>query len=291
MAIFERGYRDLAYRPTAPFRRIWPIARHELAAIFRIRFGTVIFIVCLAPTIGSLIFLLASAGIWETEPRMRERMAGFDPSLPSFFLRPITSALGFLPFLVLTTLVSARAIAKDRAAGALEIYWTRAITPLGYFVGKVLGSFLLLATVFVVAPFVLWLTSVLIAPDWGQFEATIGFLPGMLLGLTVHAAAMAALAVGVSALASTPNMASIAWLFVVVGTGFVGQVLRRMLAEPWVALISPWSAAARVVDWFAGWTPVVSYPPAAAGVALAAALAAVLGLAARRLRVLEAVAT
>ena len=69
------------------------------------------------------------------------------------------------------------------------------------------------------------LLSVLLAPDWSQWELTIGFMPRVLLGLVLLSACMSFLAVGVSASASTPNFASILWLFLVVGTLFFGQML------------------------------------------------------------------
>lgn len=294
MAIYARGYRDATYTPTAWAARVWPIARHEFLSMFRVRFGAILFLLCLAPTVGNLIFLLVRAGLWEIGPGGRggnvplgDRL---DPASANFYMWPITT-LSFVPFLVLTTLVSVRAIAKDRAAGALEIYWTRAISPWAYFAGKWYGSFLLLSAAFVAGPLVLWLTSVLVAPDWSQLEATIGMIPRVLLGLTWLCAMMALLAVSVSALASTPNFASIVWLFLVVGSLGFGQVLRFALRENWTVAINPWRAGKRVVEWFAGFEPFFDYSPwAALGLCSGTALVLVV-LAARRLRVLEAVAT
>jgi ABC-type transport system involved in multi-copper enzyme maturation permease subunit len=295
MAILPRGYRELSYQPTGTFGRLWPIARHELAAMFRLRFGGIIFVACLLPTIGQLIFLMVRAGIWDITPTGRAGGAvpfgdRMDPSNPSFFLWPITT-MSLVPFLVLTTLVSVRAIAKDRAAGALEIYWTRAISPWSYFIGKWYGSFLLLGAAFVAAPFVLWVVSVLLAPDWSQFEHTVQFMPGVLFGLTWMCATLALLAVSVSALASTPNMASILWLFLVVGSTFLGQILRMVLRDNWTTAINPWRAAKRVVEGIAGVTPFFDYSPWVAFAWITGIALVLLGLAARRLRVLEAVAT
>ncbi len=295
MAIFDRGYRDLIYQPTRVLARIWPIARNELAAMFHIRFGTIVFSACLLPTIGQLIFLLMQAGIWEAAPSGRAGRAmsfsdRMNPSSPSFYLWPITT-MSFVPFLVLTTLVSVRAIAKDRAAGALEIYWTRAISPWSYFLGKWYGSFLLLACAFFAAPLVLWITSVLLAPDWSQFETTIGFMPGLLLGLAWMCAMLSLLAVGVSALASTPNLAAILWLFLIMGSMFLSEILRRLLRETWTLAINPWFAGKRVVDQLAGVTPFNDYSPWTALAWISTLAVVVLLFARRRLRVLEAVAT
>jgi len=295
MAIFDRGYRDVRYVPTGTFARLWPIARHELAAMFRVRFGAILFLLCLAPSIGQLIFLLVRAGLWDVTPGGRAGGAialggAFDPASSAFYLRPILT-LSFVSFLVLTTLVSVRAIAKDRAAGALEIYWTRGISPWAYFVGKWYGSFLLLASAFVAAPLVLWLTSVLVAPDWGQFEATIAMIPRVLLGFAGLCATMTLLAVSISALAPTPNFASIVWLVLIIGSQALGEVLSRMLRENWLVALNPWRAGARLVEWIADYEPISDYSPWAALAGIGSTVLVLLILAARRLRVLEAVAT
>ena len=295
MAIFTRGYRDVRYQPTGAFARMWPIARHELTSMFRRRFGVILFLACLAPTIGQLLFLLVRAGLWDAVPEGRgggttpfgDRL---DPSAPSFYLWPITT-MSFVPFLILTTLVSVRAIAKDRAAGALEIYWTRAISPWTYFVGKWYGSFLLLASAFVLAPLALWLTSVLLAPDWGQLQATIAVVPRILLGFVWLCAMTSLLAVCVSAVAPTPNFAAIVWLLLVVGSLALGQVLRMALRSNWTVAVNPWRAGKRVVEWIADVTPFFDYSPLVALSTISGTAAVLLVLAARRLRVLEAVAT
>jgi putative exporter of polyketide antibiotics len=295
MAIHERGHRRLQYVPTSWFERVWPIAMLELRTMFKIRFGAILFLGCLLPTIGSLIMLLVRSGIWEMSANMRGpgpmANSAFDPSQAGFFLRPILF-LSFVPALIMTTLVSVRAVAKDRAAGALEIYWTRAISPAAYFFGKWLGSFLLLALAFVAAPFVLWVTSVLLAPDWQQFELTIGKIPRILVATTVLSALITLLAVSLSAAVSTPNFASILWLFLMVGSLGLSQVLRFITKQNWVVAMNPWRAAKRIVEWIAAdEDPFFNYSPLVAVLILALMLGVLGTFAARRLRVLDAVAT
>lgn len=295
MAIHERGYRRLQFSPTSWFARVWPIAKLELRTMFKLRFGVIVYLACLMPTIGSLIMLLVRAGVWELGPN-RPRGGGpasggmYDPSQAGFFLGPIL-VLSFVPGLIMTTLVSVRAVAKDRAAGALEIYWTRAISPAAYFFGKWLGSFLLLASAFVAAPFVLWLTSVLLAPDWQQLELTIGKIPRVLVGCTILSAVLSLLAVGLSAAVATPNYASILWLFLMGGSLGLSQVLRFITKQNWVVALNPWRALKRVVEWVAAdEDPFFNYSPWAAVAVLAVMLAVIGAAASRRLRVLEAVA-
>ena len=170
MAIYGVGYRALDYRPTGTWSRLWPIAWQEYRGLFRRRLGVTAFVICLAPGLFNLVAMLLQTGLLqlgvgqERIQRAAQLNPRLDPSQIEFFL---TSALAepppFVVFLVLTSLVSCRAIAKDRQSGAFEIYWTRGVGPRGYFLAKWLGSFLLCATVFVAVPLVIWVLAILMS--------------------------------------------------------------------------------------------------------------------------------
>jgi hypothetical protein len=294
MVIHGRGYRPLSYRPLNPFWRLWPIALIELRTMFRSRIGVGVFIACLTPSVGSLIFLLVREGVWqlgpgERPPDMEQFSERMNPESPWFYASPIVH-MSFVPFLLLTGLVTTRAVAKDRVANALEIYWTRGLSPLGYFLGKWLGSILLVGSAFVLAPFVLWLVSVGMAPDWTRLQVTSSFMPSVLLGLLAFTAVLTFLGVCLSSLAGTPNFASILWVFLMIGTAAVGRILGEIFrGNDWFVAVNPWDAGVRLIAWTIGKSPLRDYDP---GIAVACLLATVVScavLAARRLRSLEAI--
>ncbi|MHC4850562.1 MAG: ABC transporter permease [Planctomycetota bacterium] len=198
MTIYGVGYRGLQYEPTSWFGRIWPIASMEFHKLFRSKRGLGLFIAAywyVLIKIGALYVFLGVSMDAEGRTVRRtfeamQRMSSdantlFNPFVPAFYFDHALEH-GFLAFLILTSLVSVRAIAGDRATNALEIYWTRSISTLGYFLGKWLGSFLLLAAVFAGGPLFCWIFSLLIAPDWDYVGHTIAYVPGVLAVLLLQ---------------------------------------------------------------------------------------------------------
>ncbi len=291
MVIHGAGYRRIDYEPTSTFERIRPLAIHEWRVIFRRIPGVLLFVACLGPSIFNVFLLLLQAGIWEFGDltRLTERSPRLDPNAMRFYLDPILGE-SYLPVLILTTLVGCRAIAKDRAAGALEILWTRGITPVWYFVGRWLGSVLLLAVPCVVAPLVLWILAVLSAPDWQLLSTTIEFMPRLLLAATAYVMVVAYLAVGFSAVAGTPTFASILWMFLLVGSAAMGRVLAHVFPRDayWKGL-SPVDSAQRLVRAVVGDDRVGESDPIHAVVFLALVVVPLTVLVRRRLRLGEAV--
>ncbi|MCC6670102.1 MAG: hypothetical protein IT458_03515 [Planctomycetes bacterium] len=299
MVIHGSGYRKLSYEPTSMLRRLLPIGAMEFRAMFRSRWGILGLICCAVPSLVSLFLMTVRFGAWQFMaegpgvPRGRG-LPGLtsraDPYDIAFYLDPILRE-SFLVFVLLTTVVSCRAIAKDRGTQALEIYWTRAITPLGYFLAKWLGSAALLGVLFVGCPLLLWILAVFMAPDWGLFTTTIHFVPQVLLGLSALTLLLTYLAVALSALADRPNFATILWMILIAGSLPLVEILARAFrGQYWVHAFSPWQAGARIVNWIAGVTPVRDYPVWIAFAVLGGMLALVTLLMSRRLRLVEAIA-
>lgn len=276
MTIHGSGYRGSSYRPTSGVRRVWAVAREEARLLFRTRLGVVIYGICQLPLMIGVVILMLAMGVIEigggvTPSRILRPGTLLDPASHAFFLDARLKTTGFLTFVVLTCLVSCRAIAKDRAAGALEIYWTRGITPLGYFLGKWAGSFLLLASVFVVGPALQWGAGIWFAPDGSYLDRTLPFVPRALAGLTVLSALGSLMAVTFSALAGTPGLATVAWLVLLLGTEAVSRLLARLFGDVWhFKALAPWDALKRVVEWITGVQPLQDYPveTAAAGLGI-----------------------
>jgi len=294
MAIHGTGYRPLEYRPTSLLRRMWAISALEYKSLFRRRLGVMVFIACLAPALFNLVIVCIQMGLFQfsmPEGDVQVVVSRLDPKSIDFYLTSVVGEFpSFLVFLVLTSLVSCRAIAKDRESSALEIYWTRGITPRDYFVAKWLGSFLLLGTVFVGGPLLNWLLGVAFAPDEEFFAVTSVFVPRVLLGLVIFTAGLTFVAVLFSAIAGTANLASILWLFLLLGTAAVGRVLARVFGgEWWFKAIDPWDALKRVAEWVSGYVPRQNYDPMLALLSVSAVILVLLFLAARRLRGEEAI--
>ena len=272
MTIYGVGYRGLEYEPTSWFTRIWPIARLEYTKLFRSKRGLALFIMAFWYVLvkaGSLYVRLGVAVDEEGEQlrrsfqlmqRVNENLNAFiNPFEPAFYFDHALEH-GFPVFLIFTSVISVRAIAGDRATNALEIYWTRGISSLGYFLGKWIGSFLLLAAIFVLGPLFLWIFSQLIAPNWDYLSNTVDHVPTGLLVLLFQCAVLSFLAVTFSAMAKSPNLATFVWFGFLLGTKVVAEILETLARNFWARwdealaydAIWVWDAVTRVCYDLAG---------------------------------------
>lgn len=270
MTIFDTGYSSIEYQCVSPLARLWPVIKLEFLQIFRTKKGLLIFIACTAFIVVKALLLWATLSP-DSEAMAQgieilERMSpSLSPLRPEFYINHATD-WGWLPFLLLTSLVGVRSIAGDRAVNALEIYWTRGITPWGYFFGKWMGSFLLLSAAFLVGPLLLWLYGVVAAADGTYFERTWEFMPQVLLALTLNCLAMSFLAVGFSAMSASPNVAMFLWLLMIGGSKTVGGLLSTLanhemlrtdtVYEPsWYKAICPYEGMIRIQEDMVGMAP------------------------------------
>ncbi|MBK8976401.1 MAG: ABC transporter permease [Planctomycetes bacterium] len=297
MTIFGTGYREISFVPEPTWRRIAPLAWAEFRLLLRTRLGLLLFLGCQFPALQGLAILMIRAGIWQLggpSGTGRERVLdqlGASPTSAAFYVDPAFGAAGtFLVALTLTTVVASRAIARDRETQALELLWTRGVTPIGYFLGKWLGSFLLLGVGAVAAPLVLYAFAWSIADEPDFLAQTIGFLPRLVAGLAFFTAAVSGLAVAFSSLFRSPNVASMCWVLVLFGADRAAAAFERLVrGESWLRAVSPWDAIRRVAEALVGLTPRVGAPLEVA-LAVVAALGLGLGVAVvRRLRTTEAV--
>ena len=295
MTIHGQQYRPAPYQPTSRWQRLQPLIRLEFTTLFRHRWGVLAFIVCIMPSIGRLVMLLSWLGVLAFGgPRMRGNAPPqLQPDRIDFYVDAIVAPeQGMFVFLCLTALATARAVAKDRRTNALELYWTRGISPRGYFLGKWLGTFLLVSSMTVATPLLLWLTGVLLADDWSFLEQTRSFMPAALAGLLVFTAVLTTLCIQLSAIAATPNAATIVWCLLLGGSSalghIIGHVTRRQGLTASVSVFDAAGALARALAGMPQRGVSVSVPGAA--VLLAALLIVFGALARRRLRLQEAVA-
>lgn len=297
----------LNYRPRAPamesrWRRLLPLVRLEFGTLFRSRWGIAAFLFCLLSAVVRLVAMLVQMGILDFGPGRRgsrlnqvsrgpSELSQFDPWQVDFYLEPVLQpGEGLVPMLILTALVTARAIAKDRTTFALELYWTRGITPGGYCLAKWAGSFLLVALATAGASTVLWATGVFVAEDWTFLSTTIGFVPRAIAALLVFGGLLTGLCILCSAIAGSANLASICWCLLLMGSGAIGQIVANFSGnDALVARCSLWEAAAVVTRHVAG---VASRRSDLGGaLVLLFVVTLVLGLLARRrLRLQEALA-
>lgn len=294
MTILERGYRRLVYSPTPMRARLWSIVAIEWKSLFKTKWGLFAFLLCALPSIASLLLILIRFGLWEFGPPQMRQDQGESRANPfsiRFYLDPVLRE-SYLPFLLITTLVSCRAVARDRTAGGLELLWTRAISPWGYFLAKWSGSITLLGTLFLGCPLALWVIAVFMADDWSLLEKTAPLMPGFAIAMVMLVTVLTFLATAFSVFAGTPGFASMLWLGLILGTFAAGTLLGRIFPDlSWLLAINPWDAAKRIAEWVCGVPRLREYPVGAAVLSLCImVMCSFLGLL-RKLRTEEALAS
>lgn len=303
MTIFDTGYTDLDYQPTPPWRRIAALARLEFQQLFRTRLGVLLFVVCCLYLVVFLVVMqftlntIGSATAARVGEGLRQGVAWSNPYQREFYMT-YALEIGYFPYLILSTLIGARAVSGDRAVNALEIYWTRGISPWGYFLGKWLGMSALLAAVFLLGPLLLWLLAFLSVADIEFLPQTLQFMPGVVAALGFKCLVLGLLPVCFSSFARSANATSFLWLLVHVGTWALSEVaelvhsnLERsgmVLGDKWYPVINPWFATVRIESFLAG-IHVPGFQVLPAFLALGALLALFLPILARTLRSTEAV--
>ena len=296
MTILGLRYRPGVYEPVPQWRRWLPLARHEFLSLFRSKWGVALFCACLLPMVIRLFVLMIRFGVVNFGAATRNQMvsrsqalAQWDPQRPDFFVEMVMGTFpGLFVLVLITCSVTAGAVARDRRTNALELFWTRGISPFAYLFGKWMGSLVLLAALTVGAPLFLWGVAVLLADDWSQLTTTLPFLLPMLGGLLLVTAAWTAICVLLSVLCSSPNQAVVGWCMLVVGSTAMGNVLAVVLRESSIrSWLSLWDAGGVLARAAAGMDSRGSITPAA--LFLGGLIAVLWLLAHRRLVLSEAV--
>lgn len=259
------SYREASYTPVPASRRWWPLATREAAQLFRSRWGILLYGLCLIPFLVRTVILMIVFGVLNLGPEsLRARLqtrpiaAGganveLDPRRIGFYAAQALEPPAFVFILLLTSMVVARAIARDRATNALELYWTRGISPAQYVLAKWVGGTLLVGSITVFAPFVLWLLAVFLAPDWTLLQTTAGDMAVLIGGLALATGMLTAIGVFVSGAAATANGAIVVWTTILVGGGAIAELLAAVLRLPELrSWIAPWTAFGVTVRSIAG---------------------------------------
>lgn len=142
MAVYERQWRRYQGPLTPLARRFLVIARYALADAFSSRLFTAFYVVCLLPSVASLLLVYAAHNLPLLEQAGVTRSFLAQLTLP--FFQTLFSWQATLAFL-LVVIVSPSLVAADVADDALPLYLARPITRRDYVLGKMTVLFLLLS--------------------------------------------------------------------------------------------------------------------------------------------------
>ena len=262
MPVYERGYLPLRdeERPGKPSWLVLPLT--EAASWIKNRKLLILWFLCVIPFLVLLVELFMSLSLVVLGegrgPGGASPRAFFgDPRTMDFYAKPLLEQ-SLLPVLVFLAATAIRTVSLARKSGALELYFTRPLTPLRYVLGRWAGAALATASVTALPALLVWLIGALAAPDWDFLAETL-WIPGrILLQSGFFALVMGICVCAISSLSASARTSQILWagFLAVMHLVFSGG-LRRFLHETWPVQLSPWGILQRVGEGILGVEPEV----------------------------------
>jgi ABC-type transport system involved in multi-copper enzyme maturation permease subunit len=228
------------YRPYAgPIRTRtwlgwWPITRTELGTlVFRWRFLP-LYLVVLTPLLFREALLYARFVVAEVQVNMKTgltasrmgRLMQWDELV--FYSDYLDDRFLWLFLLLTAAVLGVPMVARDLRTRAWEIYFSRAIGRLDYFLGKFAAVFLVLFAATAGGVLVLYLTTSLLGPDPEFFARNLAWLLPLIVQSVLLSAVLALAALAFGTLSENGIVLAGAWLGVFFIAYCVGRVLQQV---------------------------------------------------------------
>lgn len=236
--VYERTFPDWEGTRTPAWRRVAAIAARELDRALSSTWVWVLWVATLLHVGYRGLLLYFSGRVGEAG------QGGPGDFLVSSLTSTLSDTLALQGYVLLFALavVAAGALARDLDAGALTFYFSKPITRTGYALGKLATPVLVGLSVTVGPLLVVWLLGVAFLPD-----VLLPNSAGLLLLRAVGAGALVTLAaslvaVGISALTRSTNVAAGSWVALVLVTRAFSGALARLAGDPRVDFVDVFHA-------------------------------------------------
>lgn len=242
---YRRLNRDGNRRPPQ-----WAIARTMVALAWRRRATKFALLMCLMVFLGASMWLAVQLVIKRYAPEVLgpeaaffdvDMLVGQTRELLSYFL-----TTQFYTTAIAIAVVAGGAIAEDRSAGALELYFARPLTRFQYGSGKLLGAFAVPFATIVIPVTVLWIMAVGVAEP-SLRDRLLWMIGPALLGAMLAAAVLSATIIGLSAVGKRARTVTAAYVTAL----YVGSPIAEALAQdgiPWAGYFAPQRSLRLIVD-------------------------------------------
>ncbi len=130
--------------------------------------------------------------------------------------------------LILLVVVGTGTVARDKNAGALTFYFSKPISRTGYAVGKIASPFVFAMTVTFVPLFLVWVLGMAFTPEVLIPEGVYGLLWRLLAASVVVSLAASVVAVALSAVVRSANVAAASWVALALLSAAGGSMLARV---------------------------------------------------------------
>ncbi len=222
----------------------WPVLTSTLRRGWSSKWVRRLAVGALGVAIAATLFLYVA---YQVLPEWRDLLARFGKSLgdrgPKDLEIGPTAYLGLLrlyidPLLLpLALIFGYDLIAADLRAKALELYFSRPLTPAAYLFGRTLAFAGFLLAVTLLPLLWIWSFDVLTAPA-GQFERVRGVPLGLCLATIGISLCMALLVQAVTAVTRSGLWTNLVFVFLLLFSGIAGRILQAMAEDPRLLAVS-----------------------------------------------------
>jgi len=269
MAIHDTGFRGFTGQRTSVFDRCMALWATELRRFLKSRRFLAFYVFCIFPAVIALVVVYIRFGVFEGQGSIGgmgvqrgarfNQLFGNSMDTVGFYLRPMIQDYRSITILF-SAVVGSAIISRDRQEGALELYFTRGIRPVHYFLAKwsVALTLILGQTLF---PYLLvWVAAVFLAPDWAYFETTVGFIPHLIAAQLVFGLSLSLFAAAQSATTTSPRFAVMRWVGALFLLIIIANILYLQLRKEIWLMVSPWHVLQRIAEGIGGATPEHNLP-------------------------------
>lgn len=286
MAVYKRSYRGYTGPYTPAWSRFLILSRYASENLFKSRFMTGFFVVCLFPFLitALLMYISHSSGVLSALHIPAGRMSVFVNA--EFFKNFIGAEVGFA--FILAAFVGPGLVSPDLTNNALALYFSRSLTRTEYVLGKFTVLAKLLSYITWIPGLLLFLIeSTLSGPKWMWDNL---FIAGAIFfGCWILIIVLSLLALALSAWVKWKPVAGALVLGVMfLGAGF-GAALNNIMRVSFGTLLSIPGMLQVIWESLFRLEPKTEFAPWAAWVGLTAIAAACLWLLSRKLRAYEVV--
>ncbi len=196
MAVYKRNYKSYDGALTPAWSRFWILPRHAWKGLFRQRFLTIFYVLCLFYPLGCLLAIYLNANLGFLAQFIRVPDGGILEIGPEFFLT-YTRVQGTFAFLM-TAFVGPGLVSPDLVNNALPLYFCRPFTRVEYVLGKMAVIAVLLSTITWIPGVALFLVHSSLM-GWTWMRDNWWLANSMVLGSVLWIFAVSMLALAISA--------------------------------------------------------------------------------------------
>ncbi len=236
MPIYDQSYRRIEGIRAASRFRFLPIAQTGVRLFFRRRLYVLLGFAALVPFFAMLLFICGPHLMALDQHLPQQAAAVLHVTGTGIFLYLVQWEWIFL--FLFAAFAGSGLIANDLRANALEIYFSRPITVLDYFLGKLFVVLTILLGLTLGPMLVLWVVDVALTDQPGFWRDQLHFIPRMAAASLLMSVPYAMMILAVSALVKTARNAIVVFAALERMSSLVGTILLHALDDSRYGLIS-----------------------------------------------------